>query len=250
MKKKSDILFYSVLLSLVTVIFVLELLPQNLKLGNPVIRREGERYPTIVSKVPEGFVSLVDIEDEYGDIIQYSTFEGALFYIDDLDGVEIDSSVYDDETFVVKYEGELYVSQEVADKILDWAPEIARQRQRIYKVGEEIPFQSVFRQYFNLTLNSAEEKDTVEEFEISDGNRALVIEFSADIRRITDYRDSLKTAADYFGSVETVSGAVYSDFSALSDTSVVIQIPKEESVKYIHMASPFWPSSTRTAVLE
>lgn len=55
---------------------------------------------------PEGFVSLEELEDKYGDILFWHTFDGAAFYWEDLDGRAFGQRLLGDKSFLVIYRGD------------------------------------------------------------------------------------------------------------------------------------------------
>ena len=198
------------------------------------------RHVTKVKMFPENFTLLTQLDEEYGDILDYTTFEGAVIYFSDLDGIRIEQRLLDDAEFLVSYEDEWYVESSVAEEIVSKAQETFELREKLFEVGEPIDLYRADDDVFSFALESISYQERLPQKELSNGNQLCLLEFSASGNDVV-----VKSAVEYFKAVTTSGGLIVEDFIEISETEVAILLPKEETVKVVYVQSPTYRENVR-----
>ena len=117
----------------------------------------------------------------------------------------------------------------------------AEARSAIFEMGEKIDLRLGIDEFFSVELENITCTDEKEDNNSLGEKKTYLIETGA-----LDDRVGAGSIVDYFRKVETTDGTVYEDFVEISETSVSIVLPQNETIKLIYVGSPFYPENVRT----
>ena len=168
--------------------------------------------PEDVTTMPDGFVCVNTLLEEYGDILWFESFEDAFCAVD-LDYVCIWQGLFSVSSSIVSYEGEYYLSQSVAEEIVAAALQTAEAKQKIYSIGEAVPLGEIRGKEVLITIESVTIEDDT-----------YIIRYSLQNHPGGQY------APELFDRAETDDGHSYSDFFAASTGSISVKIPAGQAL--------------------
>lgn len=195
----------------------------------------GERAKR-VDKMPEGYVCISDLYDflSYDYVpetaLTYTAFRGSI-YFKDSDGFSICSEALNHSYFIVEYEDEYYVNEEVYNSMLRAANIIAEQRNRIYSIGEPIAVRLVEMDScipYIITIDSVEAEG------VSEGEMNT-------IRFTVDPKLTILTSEEkkrIFKQIETDAGTIIRDFTSTDEGTVQVIVPAGEKIRTIVLKYP------------
>ena len=183
---------------------------------------------TTVKNLPIGFIPLRKEIENLDNGLEYLFFETGIFFID-ADRVDIYGRVVDDQDFLVWYDDAYYINEKDFLKIVELADATAENRDKIYRIGEEIELR---RKPYLLKIDEV----------ISDANSDVSI-YTIKYTITTNVTDEKQK--EIFDHVETDRGTIINEFSFASDGEVQVIVPAGEKINMIVVKSPDYPEAIR-----
>ena len=111
----------------------------------------------VVSKIPDGFVSLIELDNRADNILEYIFWENLISFYDASDRVGFYQTHIRNRDFIVKYKNEYYVNEATYLEFTNIALIAREERQRTYNFGDTIEILARNGNYY-VTIKGVDEK--------------------------------------------------------------------------------------------
>jgi len=205
--------------------------------------------PILVEEIPDGFVLVDCILEQYRDIL-FLNFSGSRASFSDVDNNHLTGWFIDDTTAWVRYGNFLYIDESLIGKILPSAMEAVEARDKVYLIGEPI---GTFNRRGNpaiITINSVSYANSFEDLELEGDEWVCIVKFSLDNHnakqiketfeneRLSEHFLSLYSGWRFFHHAVTADGEDAFDVVQINEPfKIVLRLSKGVYVETLYIQS-------------
>jgi hypothetical protein len=200
-------------------------------------RKDGD--VKVVSKIPEGFVSLTELNNRADSILDYVFWESQISFVDTPARICIYQTYVGNRDFIVKYKGEYYVNEAKYLELIDVTVLAQEERKRTYSLGDTVEILSANKKYY-VTITGVEETAL-------NNNRIFDIKFTATPDTTMEELKSIFS----FAELAIGTGKGTGDLSNFVDAETIrLELKPDRRFDTIVLKSPEYPGLTYRVVVD
>ena len=200
-----------------------------------------------VDRIPDGYVLLSDINEQYRDLMQIVFFESQISFLD-LDGNNIQQVSISDKNFLVQYKDNIYLNTKKLQVILNLAEGAAEKGRRTYKIGEPFETYDIFSEPISVTVDTVTYVDNYQSLSINNNEWFCVVMMSMidnTDKSLKDYIGNDNSIWQYFDYAESFDGQKYTKVFQSDSNKMIFSLPYKQKAKYLFIKSPSSSSCIR-----
>jgi len=213
--------------------------PAWIKLTSPTHQGSDEWIDAkVVKKIPSGFIHLWNSLDELENDLHYVAWESQISFLD-ADEVCIYQTSFANSDFIVKFEDEYYVNEEIFSELIKIADISPETRYRIYALGDEVEVYGIDGNIYIVKITKVEaiKTDDLTTYEIKYKVLPNGIESGS---------------RNFIYQVETKEGVTFGEFDFIDEETALFDIPenREKEIEAIILRSPDYMGLTYRVILD